>query len=156
MALFQGQQSSSTSSSKEKKETVQEKKLVQKAATETPTIIGNSVAVEGTIDSSSSVEIHGELKGTIKGKKDITIGSTAQVNGDITAQTIHISGTVHGNINGSDLVELTATAKVVGDINAKTLSIQAGASLNGNCKTGEAASTSGSTSTSVDTTPSTN
>lgn len=151
MALFQGQQSSGTSSVKEKKDkkvTVKETTPAPQKKVDTPTIIGNAVSVEGSIDSSSSVEIHGELKGTITGEKDITVGSTATVTGDISADTIHISGTVHGNVQAKSLVELSGTAHVIGDINAKTLSIVVGASLNGNCKTGDAATKSNTTATS--------
>lgn len=100
------------------------------------TIIGPTVHVEGTFRTEDNIRIEGRVTGTIETTQNLTIGSEASIEADITAANLHASGTIKGNINVSGTVELTSSATVHGDITTGILSIETGATVNGRCETG--------------------
>ena len=63
----------------------------------------------------------------------LTIGDSAIVNGCVVAEIIRVAGTVNGEITGR-VVELTRTARIAGDINHHSLAIEAGAFVQGLCR----------------------
>lgn len=107
------------------------------SSTEPETIIGPSVRVEGNFRGDGNVMIEGEVKGSIKTKRDVRIAEGAKVKASIDCINAFISGEVQGNIKTKEKLELSATAQVTGDITAKTLQINSGAKLNGVIKMDE-------------------
>ena len=105
----------------------------QNSLDDTKTIIGASVSVEGNFNGKGDVVIEGKLKGSIKTKRDITIGEQALVEAEIEAVNAYIAGRVKGNIKAQENVELSKTAVVEGDITTKSISIESGAVFNGQC-----------------------
>jgi cytoskeletal protein CcmA (bactofilin family) len=105
--------------------------------TEPETIIGPSVRVEGNFRGDGNVMVEGEVKGSIKTKRDVRIGEGAKVKANIDCINAYISGEVQGNIKTKEKLELSATAQVTGDIVVKSLQINSGAKLNGTIKMDE-------------------
>ena len=95
------------------------------------TIIGPSVKVEGNFKGDGDVVVEGEVKGTLKTKKDLRVGEGANIKANVEANNAHISGKIQGNIKIKDKLELTPTAIIIGDITTKVLQIAAGAKVNG-------------------------
>ena len=95
------------------------------------TIIGPSVKVEGNFKGDGDVIVEGEVKGTLKTKKDLRIGESANIRANIEANNAHISGKVQGNIKIKNTLELTMTAHITGDITTKVLQVASGAKVNG-------------------------
>lgn len=104
---------------------------------EPETIIGPSVKVEGNFRGDGNVMIDGEVKGSIKTKRDVKVGEGANVKANIECINAIISGNVDGNIKTKEKLELNSTAVINGDITAKTLQINAGAKINGHIKMDE-------------------
>ncbi len=103
--------------------------------TESKTVIGASVNVEGDFKGQGDVVVEGRLKGSLATEHDITIGGKAKVNASVAANNVYISGKVKGNIEANGHVQLSQSAEVVGNILATTLAVETGATLNGQCIT---------------------
>jgi len=95
------------------------------------TLIGSSIKIEGDLVSNGSINVEGEVVGSLKTEKRLKVGEKAKVVADVKAQEAYISGVIQGNLNVAGKVELTSTARVNGDIQATTLTIAAGAIFNG-------------------------
>ncbi|MFA6272257.1 MAG: polymer-forming cytoskeletal protein [Patescibacteria group bacterium] len=100
---------------------------------DTETIIGPSVKVEGDFHGEGSIVVEGQVTGTLKTNQDLRIGTNAKIKADLEAENVFISGEVVGDLYVKGKTELKSTAKVTGNIKTKIISIEAGASLNGNC-----------------------
>lgn len=104
------------------------------------TVIGPTVKVEGTFESEDNILIEGEVVGTVSTSKDLTVGKDARLKADVSAANMNISGEVHGNLNATGTIELASTARIQGDMKSTVLTVESGASVNGQCTTGESAS----------------
>jgi cytoskeletal protein CcmA (bactofilin family) len=104
------------------------------SAHEPETIIGHSVKVDGNFRGDGNVIIEGEVKGSVKTKKDVKVGERAMIKASIDAANAFVAGLVQGNIKVKEKLELTASAHVTGDVSAKILQIHSGAKINGQIK----------------------
>lgn len=95
------------------------------------TTIDSSVLVEGNFKGDGDIIIDGKLKGTVRTKSFLKIGSTAELNADIRAQNAVISGKVVGKIQIQEKLEILSSANIHGDISTNILSIESGAVVNG-------------------------
>jgi cytoskeletal protein CcmA (bactofilin family) len=97
------------------------------------TVIGSSIKIEGDLVSNGSINVEGEVVGSLKTDKGLKVGERAKVVANIKAEEAYISGQVEGNITVNSRLELASTARVNGDVQASTLNIAAGAVFNGGC-----------------------
>ncbi len=101
-----------------------------------PSIISASLKIVGNLISEGDVQVDGIIEGDVK-TRTLTVSENAVVKGQVQAKTVRVRGSVTGQIN-AHTVELGSTGKVVGDIVHAILTIEAGASLEGNCRRMEA------------------
>lgn len=104
--------------------------------TETQTIIGPTVKVEGDFITDDNVIVQGVVCGTIKTSKNLKVGQKSKIFANIQADNAIISGEIQGNIKINGKLELTPTAKIFGDIKAEVLIVSSGSILNGKCQMG--------------------
>jgi cytoskeletal protein CcmA (bactofilin family) len=97
-----------------------------------PSILSADMRVKGNLISEGEIQIDGAIDGDIR-TKILLVGLSAEVKGEIVAETVQIHGTVHGQIKAK-VVVLAKTAHVVGDILHEDLSIDKGAFLEGHCR----------------------
>lgn len=97
-----------------------------------PSIISTDLVVTGNLASEGEIQIDGTVKGDIR-TKDLLVGETASIQGEIVAESIRVHGRVDGQIKALN-VSLAKSAHVVGDILHDNLSIETGAFLEGHCK----------------------
>lgn len=95
------------------------------------TLIGPSASLQGDITSEGDVRVDGNFNGNILCKREVIIGETAVMTGNITADTVIIFGKVKGNIKSSGLLEIMSTGKLYGDIDVKSVAIKEGAVFKG-------------------------
>ncbi len=107
------------------------KKVIQEPPAP-PSIISRDLKITGDLYSDGEIQIDGAVTGDIR-TKNLMVGETAVVKGEIFAQSVRVHGTIDGQIKAK-IVKLAATAHVVGDILHEDLSIETGAFLEGNCK----------------------
>ncbi|HHW00662.1 MAG TPA: polymer-forming cytoskeletal protein [Clostridiaceae bacterium] len=106
------------------------------------TVIGADTIINGDIKSDGSLRIDGKITGNIEIQGDLFIGSSAVINGNITAHNIELSGMVVGNVHSENLMRMLSTAKLYGDMQVNALVADEGAFFKGKCsmpKTSESA-----------------
>lgn len=101
---------------------------------EIETIIGPSVKVKGNFQTKGSMQIDGQLEGTLKIEESLIIGEGAKIIASIKAKKISISGEVKGNISASESLTLSSGSKIEGDIETNEFSVASGAIINGKIK----------------------
>jgi cytoskeletal protein CcmA (bactofilin family) len=93
--------------------------------------------ITGTVNFTTSFELHGTLLGEVVSKGAFTLGETGHVVGDIKTGNTVIHGKVEGTITVEDRCELKPTAEVIGNITAGTFVLEEGASFSGISKVGK-------------------
>ncbi|NQV83163.1 MAG: polymer-forming cytoskeletal protein [Rhodospirillales bacterium] len=97
-----------------------------------PSIISADLKIVGDLNSNGEIQIDGAIDGDIR-TKTLLVGETANIKGEIVADSVIVHGAVNGQIKARD-VTLAKTAHMVGDILHENLSIETGAFLEGHCK----------------------
>lgn len=95
------------------------------------TVIGLESDVEGNINSNGIIKIDGLFTGDIFTSKDVIIGETGFVKGNIKANNVNLSGKVEGNIVSFELLQIEPTGKLTGDIEVKNIAMLEGAIFKG-------------------------
>lgn len=97
-----------------------------------PSIASVDLRVVGDLTSQGEIQVDGAIEGDIRAKS-LLVGETADIRGEILADTVVVHGRVTGQIKARS-VHLAKKAHVVGDILHEDLSIETGAYLEGHCK----------------------
>ncbi len=100
------------------------------------TLISSGTTITGDIDCNGDIRIDGVLKGNLKGKAKIIIGTDGTVEGNINGLQADIMGRVTGNITVQELLYLHGNTKIHGDIYAGKLQVEPSAVFNGQCHMG--------------------
>lgn len=98
------------------------------------TIVGESVKLEGNINSQGNISIFGQVVGKIKTVGNVKIGKEAEIKGDIEAGNVFIAGKVEGNITAKEKLEIASSGKIFGDLQTNSLTIAQGALFCGQCQ----------------------
>src|SRR5580693_6463855 len=89
-------------------------------------ILTADVEIKGNIKFSGELAFDGKLDGEIHTEGVLTLGDSAVITGNITAQSVVVRGKVNGNINAREKVEIKTKAELFGDIRASKLVIEEG------------------------------
>ena len=92
-------------------------------------MISSDTIIKGKIDFKGELLIEGKVSGDINGD-NLTLGSSAKVDGKIIVKGVTIQGNFTGFIS-ADSVRLDVGSVVKGDIEHTVISIEIGANLNG-------------------------
>lgn len=99
------------------------------------TVIGDSNLVmrgELRFDPESDLTIVGKIVCTsVHGVRNLTIGETGVLSGNVFTSTATISGTLEGSAQVAESVLLKRTARVRGEISAAWISVEQGTNLEG-------------------------
>ncbi|HOY94804.1 MAG TPA: polymer-forming cytoskeletal protein [Catalimonadaceae bacterium] len=99
-------------------------------------VIGKGTTITGDIDTSNDIRIDGKLEGNLFCKAKVILGSSAVLEGNLSAVHAEISGEVVGKVEVTEMLTLKNSCTIHGDINTGKLIIEAGAKFNGSCKMG--------------------
>ena len=105
----------------------EEEKVKPARSNAMPSILAESLTIEGNLVSAGEIQIEGQVTGNLE------VGS---INGDISAGKMVIRGEVNGAMRG-DEITVTSTAVIHGDIVHASLSIEPGAKIDGHLKHSE-------------------
>ena len=94
-----------------------------------PSVLSADLTIKGDLQTAGDVQIEGNIDGDIRARQ-LTIGETATVRGEVLADEVIVNGRVVGRLRGLK-VRLTSTARVEGDIIHKTIAIESGAHFEG-------------------------
>ena len=90
------------------------------------TVIAKGFTFIGTLEGEGIVQIEGRLEGEIKLKGSVTIATTGQVKGPITADSVRVAGEVQGRITARDNLCLERTGSIHGDVSTCSLVVENG------------------------------
>lgn len=96
-------------------------------------IISNGTTIEGEIHSQNPLRIDGVVKGSIYNNRQIIIGETGEVCGDIFAKLIIIGGKVIGNVSASEKIEILSSSDLQINVFTPRLFVEEGTNLNSYC-----------------------
>lgn len=97
------------------------------------TILGSDIVFRGKLNFKNRLQINGKFKGQISTGGHLIIGSSAEVEADISAETVTIQGKLRGNINASRRIDLLKNANLRGDMKTPDLQVESGARFSGSC-----------------------
>jgi cytoskeletal protein CcmA (bactofilin family) len=109
------------------------------AAEGTMSVIGVDMRIVGDVESSGVIKVEGTIEGAVRGAKQVLLGRSGVILGDVHAGDAVIGGKVVGSVISSERVELQATATVEGDIHTRSIVVFEGGQINGNVRVGESA-----------------
>jgi cytoskeletal protein CcmA (bactofilin family) len=93
--------------------------------------IGKTMKIKGKLVANEDLTVEGEVKGTIKVSKTLTIGRSGNVNADIEADVVEIIGIAKGNIVASEKVAIMSDGRYNGNLWSDKLVVKEGAILIG-------------------------
>jgi cytoskeletal protein CcmA (bactofilin family) len=99
--------------------------------------LDESSEIEGQYSSSGTVVLDARVRGELTSKGTLIIGEHGVAEARVLGVNIVVRGTVNGSIVASERVELKAGARVNGDIEAPVIAMEAGAHIDGRCRTTE-------------------
>ena len=105
-------------------------KEIEKDRGTIPCIISEGTEFKGNIKTSGEIQIDGVLNGNVRAKQ-VVVGITGNVHGNITANFLRICGKIEGEIRAETL-EIVSSASVKGNVYKKTISMEAGSKIIGN------------------------
>ncbi|MBO6777044.1 MAG: polymer-forming cytoskeletal protein [Marinibacterium sp.] len=91
--------------------------------------LSQDLHITGNIKTSGDIQVEGTVEGDIRAHL-LTIGETATIKGEVSADDVVINGRIVGRVRGLK-VRLSSTARVEGDIIHKTIAIESGAHFEG-------------------------
>ncbi|GAB5445806.1 bactofilin family protein [Gymnodinialimonas sp.] len=100
-----------------------------------PSMLSTDLTIVGNLRTTGDIQVEGTVQGDIRAHL-LTVGESANIEGEIVADDIVVTGRVVGRVRGLK-VRLTSTARVEGDIIHKTIAIESGAHFEGSVQRAE-------------------
>jgi cytoskeletal protein CcmA (bactofilin family) len=100
-------------------------------------VIGNGMRVIGDIESNGVIKVEGVIEGSVRGARQLLLGKTGMIHGDIHAIDAVLGGQVVGTVVATERVEIQGTSSVEGDIHTKSIVVFEGGMINGTVRMGE-------------------
>jgi cytoskeletal protein CcmA (bactofilin family) len=97
-------------------------------------VVGKQARFKGELVSSGSININGELEGTVAGEGEVIISPGGKVIGEVLGGTVVVSGRVDGNITAKATLEITKSGRVHGDLAGGKIIIEEGSYYQGRVK----------------------
>ncbi len=92
--------------------------------------------VEGTLTFDETFRIDGDLKGLVLSDKELIVGDSGVVEGEVRVGRLAVSGTIRGVIHSKERVEIHAGARVYAEIHTPALTVEEGAIIQGPVESG--------------------
>lgn len=83
---------------------------------DTSSYLASDVEVDGKITCSGPVRIDGKCQGIVEGKESVTIGTSAQIQGTVHAQSLVINGQMEGELITTGTLAILSEGKIKGKI----------------------------------------
>lgn len=103
----------------------------------TTSFVGAGTQLEGRLEVRGGLRIDGKLKGSVVSGSVITLGDTAEVEGDLRARAVISSGHIDGDIVSAEHVQLSLPGSVKGSIHTRELVLEKGVFFDGSCRIAE-------------------
>ena len=97
-------------------------------------VIAPGLKIVGDVETSGTLKIEGTVQGSIRGARQVIVGRSGVIQGDIQAEEIVIGGRVVGTVTASERVEIQANSVIEGDVHTRSIVVFEGGLLNGNVR----------------------
>ena len=87
--------------------------------------------ITGDLETTGVVKIDGTIEGSIRAAKQVLLGRTGAIHGDVTAEEAVLGGTVVGSVVTGQRVEIQGTCSIQGDVQTKSIVVLEGGVING-------------------------
>ena len=94
-------------------------------------VLNSDVEIKGNVKFAGELTFEGKLEGEITSDGTLTLGDSAVINGNISANTVVVRGKVTGNVTAKDKIELKAKTELFGDIRSSKLVMEEGVTFVG-------------------------
>jgi cytoskeletal protein CcmA (bactofilin family) len=100
--------------------------------------LGPGTEIEGIVRFTDVLRVDGKITGRILSEKDLVVGESGEVDGEIEVGTLSVAGTVHGNVTIKTRLEIHDGGRVTGDLILGTphLVVEDGGAFEGNIRMG--------------------
>jgi cytoskeletal protein CcmA (bactofilin family) len=95
------------------------------------TVIGATMNIKGSLQSSENVDLNGQFEGQMDVKARLFIGPQAKATANLKVAELNVAGTVQGNVDATGRVTLRCGANLVGDVKTPGIVIEDGAFFKG-------------------------
>ena len=96
------------------------------------TVIGKSLTIEGEIQGTEPIVVHGTVKGKSALQNSVAVAEGGRIEGDVVATVLEVSGEMKGNSQVAERFEIKVGGQMQGDIKAPRVLIADGAHYRGN------------------------
>jgi len=103
----------------------------------TPSVIAPGMKIIGDLETSGVVKIDGAVEGSIRGARQVLLGRSGTIQGDVHAEEAVLAGKVVGTVVAAERVEVQNTCRIDGDIHTKSIIVLEGGTINGNVRMDE-------------------
>ena len=100
---------------------------------EKTSILNPHLAFEGNLKFAGKIIVDCEFRGTIVTDDTLIVGSSGNLEAELTAGVIEISGKVRGNIKAKTRVKILSGGEVHGNLETPTVSMDEGVVFEGSC-----------------------
>lgn len=100
----------------------------------TPSVIAPGMKIIGDLETSGVVKIDGAVEGSIRGARQVLLGRSGTIQGDVHAEEAVLAGKVVGTVVAVERVEVQSTSRIDGDIHTKSIIVLEGGMINGNVR----------------------
>ena len=97
-------------------------------------VIAVGLKIVGDVETAGTLKIEGTVQGSIRGARQVIVGRSGVIQGDIQAEEIVIGGRVVGTVTASERVEIQANSVIEGDVHTRSIVVFEGGLLNGNVR----------------------
>jgi cytoskeletal protein CcmA (bactofilin family) len=94
-------------------------------------IVSAGMTIIGDVQTAGVLKVDGEINGSITGARQVLLGRSGIVRGNVAAGEVVVGGSVEGSVSAMERLELQATASVSGDIETRSIVVVEGAKING-------------------------
>lgn len=122
---------------RDKRSTAHEEPVPGGNGTGSVNLISAGTVIEGEINCRGDLRVDGKVIGRITSKSKVVIGTTGEVEGDITCQHADIFGKYNGNMRIAEILFMKSSCQIKGDIHAGKLVVESGAVFSGHCHMGD-------------------
>jgi cytoskeletal protein CcmA (bactofilin family) len=90
--------------------------------------------IVGDVETSGILKIEGTVQGSIRGARQVQVGRTGVIQGDVQAEEIILGGKVVGTVTATERVEIQNNSTIEGDVHTRSIVVFEGGLLNGNVR----------------------
>ena len=96
-------------------------------------LIAAGTVFEGKLKTPGSIRVDGKVIGDITASQSISVGTSGEIEGNLSAASVTIGGKLKGSAVAQDKLVFESKAVVRGDIRAAKLVVDEGAQFDGKC-----------------------